>query len=62
MKCKSCGKTNARNKHIDGKYICNDCIGKYFVCPKCGQIFDKDDYERGDSGNGFCVSCAKEME
>ena len=39
--------------------MCDDCIGKDFICPVCGILYDMDDYEHGDSGTGKCVSCAK---
>lgn len=60
-KCKTCGK-DARNTtmyaHNAGGYICSECIGDFFVCPDCGMIFDRDDYENGDAGNGFCAKCS----
>lgn len=59
-KCISCGKNNAEYPHHDGGFVCNECIGSYFTCPDCGELFDKDDYDNGDAGNGFCANCAPE--
>lgn len=59
-KCIGCGKPDAEYTHIDGGKICNDCIDKYFTCRDCGLAFDRDDYERGDQGNGYCKTCASE--
>ena len=53
-KCKCCGKSNANYFHYDGKRVCEDCVGQFFTCPDCGILFDQDDYEHGDQGNGFC--------
>lgn len=59
MKCKCCGKDGHHfHQFYDGGYVCEDCIGKYFVCPDCGRVFDKDDYAHGDTGTGFCIECA----
>ena len=59
-KCISCGKEGAHTRHFNGGYVCESCIGKYFSCPDCGEIFDLDDYVNGDAGNGFCAKCAPE--
>lgn len=57
-KCKDCGKPNAEYFHYDGDRLCSNCIGHYFTCPECGTLFDEDDFEHGDAGNGFCKDCA----
>lgn len=59
-KCISCGKPNAEYKHADGGMVCNICIGKYFTCPDCGIVYDRDDFVNGDQGNGFCINCAQD--
>ena len=59
-KCISCGKSGADYRHFNGGYVCEDCIGEYFTCPDCGLLYDQDDYEHGDAGNGFCVKCARD--
>lgn len=59
-KCRDCSKPNANYQHGDGSYICNDCVGSYFQCPSCGNVYDMNDYENGDQGNGFCINCASE--
>ena len=58
MKCISCGDKNAEYEHHDGGYVCQNCIGQYFTCPDCGILFNSDDYENGDQGNGFCSECS----
>ncbi len=57
-KCICCGKSGAEYQHYKGGYVCDDCVGRYFTCPDCGRVFDADDYENGDAGNGFCAECA----
>jgi formylmethanofuran dehydrogenase subunit E len=59
MVCRDCGQKGADYRHVDGKMLCSKCIGHYFTCPDCGELFDNDDYDRGDAGNGFCVSCTQ---
>ena len=62
-KCKSCGKEvkhATMYEHIDGGYVCSECVGKYFTCPDCGRVFDMDDYENGDQSTGFCKNCSPE--
>lgn len=59
-KCIRCGKSGASYEHVDGGYVCDDCIGYFFTCPDCGTIFDKDDVERGDQSSGFCRECTPE--
>lgn len=59
-KCISCGKSGAMYEHNNGGYVCEDCVGQYFTCPDCGKVFDRDDYQYGDAGNGFCAECAPE--
>lgn len=61
-KCIKCGKSGASYQHFNGGYVCEDCIGQYFVCPDCGMAFDVDDYEHGDAGNGFCAECASKHD
>lgn len=58
-KCKSCG-NHGEYVHYDGTWVCEECVGGYFTCPDCGRVFDMDDYENGDAGNGFCRECAPE--
>lgn len=60
MKCISCGKPNAGYEHSSGGFVCDDCVGGYFSCPDCGILYNNDDYENGDQGNGFCANCASE--
>lgn len=57
-KCKNCGSKDAKYIHQDGGYVCDKCVGNYFTCPDCGTLFDMDDHENGDQGNGFCKKCA----
>lgn len=57
-KCIKCGKSGAEYEHKTGGYVCDDCLGSHFTCPDCGRVFDSDDYESGDAGNGFCADCA----
>lgn len=57
-KCIECGKNNADIFHYNGGMVCDNCVGNYFTCPDCGKVFDLDDYEHGDAGNGFCSDCA----
>lgn len=59
-KCIRCGKDGADHEHFNGGYVCDSCIGYYFTCPDCGRLFDNDDYEHADAGNGFCYQCAPE--
>ena len=59
-KCIKCGAEGAEFFHNRGGKVCNDCVGEFFTCPDCGNVFDRDDYENGDAGNGFCVKCAPE--
>lgn len=56
-KCKNCGE-HGSCAHFDGGWVCEKCLGFYFTCPDCGRVFDIDDREHGDAGNGFCVECA----
>ena len=57
--CKCCGEKKANvYEHYDGGYVCQECVGGYFTCPDCGLVFNQDDYENGDAGNGFCAKCA----
>lgn len=56
-KCKRCGK-HGSYFHFDGGWVCDECVGYYFTCPDCGRVFDPDDQEHGDAGNGFCAECA----
>lgn len=60
-KCKSCGES-ATYAHFDGGWICDDCVGSYFTCPQCGRVFDRDDYQNADAGNGFCAECNIDMD
>ena len=62
MKCINCGGKDAKYQHSDGGMICDKCVGHYFTCPKCGVLFNNDDYEKGDAGNGFCVSCTRKED
>jgi len=55
--CKSCGKP-ADYMHHDGGWVCEACVGSYFICPDCGYVFDRKDMVNGDAGNGFCRVCA----
>lgn len=57
-KCIRCGKSGAEYEHYNGGYVCEDCVGSFFTCPDCGRVFDADDFENGDAGNGFCSDCA----
>ncbi len=57
-KCNCCGSDKASYPHYDGGYICEACVGHYFSCPGCGRVFEQDDYEHGDAGNGYCSECA----
>ena len=57
-KCKNCGKDGADYIHFKGGHICDKCVGDYFTCPDCGVVFDRDDFEHADAGNGFCFKCA----
>lgn len=57
-KCICCGSSNGEYQHYDGGYVCEDCVGSFFTCPDCGIVFDTDDFEHGDAGNGFCARCA----
>lgn len=57
-KCICCGGSGADHEHFNGGYVCDKCVGEYFTCPDCGMLFDNDDRENGDAGNGFCVKCA----
>lgn len=57
-KCIRCRKNEGDYPHYDGGYVCDKCVGYYFTCPDCGTIFDREDREHGDAGNGFCVKCA----
>lgn len=59
-KCINCGKSNASVFHKNGGCVCDDCLGEFFNCPDCGRVFDMDDYQDGDAGNGFCAKCAPE--
>ena len=59
-KCICCGRDGANHKYYDEGYVCDMCTGSYFTCPDCGDVFDFDDYENGDAGNGFCAKCAAE--
>lgn len=56
-KCKKCGKP-ADHIHHDGGWVCDDCVGFFFTCSDCGELFDWDDRINGDAGNGFCRVCA----
>ena len=60
MTCIKCGDSNADYVHFSGNYVCKNCIGSYFTCPDCGTVYDSDDYENGEQGNGFCAKCASE--
>lgn len=64
MWCKRCSKKGSHFiPHYDGGYVCNDCIGYYFICPHCGSVYDMDDYEHGDALiDGKCVECAKKED
>lgn len=60
-KCKVCGKDSRETtlyQHNDGGYVCKSCMGSFFICPDCGRLFNRDDYENGDQGNGFCKECS----
>ncbi len=59
-KCINCGENGAMYEHNNGGYVCENCVGAYFTCPDCGKVFDLDDYQHGDAGNGFCAECAPE--
>lgn len=59
-KCICCGKQGAKYEHYNGGFVCEKCVGQYFICPGCGRVFDADDFENGDTGTGFCVDCAPE--
>ena len=59
MRCKNCGKEGYHfHQHYDGGYVCDGCVTKYFTCPNCGKLFDKDDLEHGDAGTGYCKECS----
>lgn len=59
-KCIECGKLIGKYRHFNGGYVCEQCLGDYFTCPKCGMVYDIDDYDNGDGGDGNCVKCNKE--
>ncbi len=61
-KCRDCGKPNAMYMHDDGSRVCENCLGQYFTCPRCGNLYDQEDRENGDSGDGFCVACSMKDE
>ena len=54
-KCISCQKNEGVYKHFHGGHVCEKCVGDFFSCPDCGNIFDMDDFDNGDAGNGFCA-------
>lgn len=55
LKCDICGKEKAVYKVFGtNKNICSNCTGNFFVCTGCGTIYEQDDFENGDNGNGFC--------
>lgn len=56
-KCISCDKERGVYFHNDGGMVCNDCVGLYFTCPDCGNLFDQNDKVYGDQGSGFCKEC-----
>ena len=58
-KCKCCG-GHGSYVHFDGGWVCDECVGNYFTCPHCGRVFDRNDLEHGDAGNGFCMECASD--
>ncbi len=61
-KCILCKKNEGIYFHNDGGKVCGDCMGKYFTCPECGFLFNIDDYENGDAGNGYCKECSEKYD
>lgn len=60
--CVKCGKAGAYHFLFAGGCVCNACMGGYFTCPVCGRLFEQDDYENGDAGNGKCRECSAKEE
>lgn len=58
-KCKMCGENTGEYEHFDGGKVCEKCLGAYFTCPKCGILYDNDDFANGDQ-SGFCKKCTDE--
>lgn len=58
--CVVCKEKTAKYPLVDGGWVCDKCLGHFFTCPKCGRIFRKDDYEKGDAFNtGYCKNCSQ---
>lgn len=58
-KCILCKKNDGVYFHHDGGMVCEKCEGAFFTCPECGVLFNNDDYENGDHGNGYCKECTE---
>jgi hypothetical protein len=52
-KCPNCGHKVSENEISSG--YCNDCEENFWVCPRCGDLIDKDPDDEGES----CPSCKK---
>lgn len=61
-KCIKCREKEELYPHYNGGYVCDDCVGTCFTCPDCGTLYDWEDREHGDAGNGFCIKCAPEHD
>lgn len=57
MKCIKCGKPNATNPLADGGMVCDECKWDYFICAKCGRVFEKDDSRATETRGDLCQEC-----
>ena len=64
--CYECGDSYSRDNLAMTKgdmHICRHCADKYFTCPVCGDIHDKDDAEHCDRCNALiCEDCADDHD